>query len=325
MTKKKIAVLAAFLIGINGFPMEAATVAAAGDGSAEGITGALEGFRRSEECREAGEGISGENETGGISFVSGNVPSVSGNMPVGNILAGMRAGMDTLRMPEETTVVIDPWEIDGRGQVYSERYGVRNEGNMAGTLVLSNLACFSKGQEKTVVKTDKEGIHNGREKSIYIELVFENGDRVAFGQDNSRYTVRLEPGEELVFQFAGEVNENAAGLWQDGDIAVSMDCSWGMEKTEPEADSEPGMNSEMESAAKTKAEPGMSSETEPGADSEPEVDSEMETVAEPETDSGNNRAAAGTEEGEEGGQNTDDGMEADPGAELWDDGYGIAF
>lgn len=270
MTKKKIVVLAALLIGINGFPME--DVTAAGDGPAEGIAGAKEGYKRPAEEWEAEEGVLQENGadgiipavSGNVPFVSGNMPTVSGNIPVGNALADIRTGMDALQMPEETAVVIDPWEIDGRGQVYSEQYTVRNEGNTAGMLVLSNLTCFSKGQEKAVIKTDKEGIHNGREKSVYIELVFENGDRMVFGQDDSRYIARLEPGEELVFRFAGEVNENAAGLWQDGDIAVSMECSWEMEKN------------------------GL------------EADSGMESVTEPETDSGNNQADAGTEEGEYG-------------------------
>ncbi len=247
MMKKKMAVLAALIIIIHGFPVEAAAAEHNGDVSEKGVVSTVENGESSDGVLEAGGGgnrVKSEetmpwldNEDRDSTAWTG--VSVSGQMiPVsGQVIPGTEAAKygkeenDPLLVPSEIHVVIDPWEIDGKGQLYSERYVIQNNGTETGTLLLSHPMCFSNGEDEAIVKTDREEIHSGQEKSVCVEMVFENEDRMFFGredlsQDNIVYEIKLEPKEKLVFWFEGEVNEYAAQPWQDGDITVALDYSW---------------------------------------------------------------------------------------------------
>lgn len=135
-----------------------------------------------------------------------------------------------LQMPQKLGIVIDPYEIDGKGQIYSEEYVIKNNGKTAGLLTLSKLLCVPAGEYRVDVRTDTEGIHEGKENAIYMELVFGNGDKAVFSQEGSSYEVRLEPEEELTLRFAGEVNENASRQIESTDIEVSVTYVWEVEK-----------------------------------------------------------------------------------------------
>lgn len=43
----------------------------------------------------------------------------------------------SLQIPQKLQIVIDPFEMDGKGQIYSEQYMVRNMGETAGALTLA--------------------------------------------------------------------------------------------------------------------------------------------------------------------------------------------
>lgn len=131
-----------------------------------------------------------------------------------------------LQIPQKLAVVIDPWEMDGKGQVYSEPYIVRNTGDTPGILTLSNLTCRPREQSGVVVKTDKEGLHDSGDKSIYIEMMLGNENRIIFTTEKSQYQTELNPGEELDIRFVGEVNENAFEEWTNQDVAISVVYSW---------------------------------------------------------------------------------------------------
>lgn len=141
------------------------------------------------------------------------------------------SGLKNLQIPQKMGVVIDPWEMDGKGQVYSDVYVIRNTGETSGVLTLSNLTCRSQEQSGVVVKTDKDGLHDSKDKYIYIEMLFGNGDRIIFTPEKSQYQVELKPGEELSICFSGEVNENAFAKWMDQDVAISVVYSWKTEDT----------------------------------------------------------------------------------------------
>ncbi len=135
-------------------------------------------------------------------------------------------GLRQLQIPQKLEVVIDPWEIDGRGQIYSEKYVIRNDGETSGRLILSNLACKVPEQSGVVVTTNPAGLHDDSEKSIYMQMIFGNGDGVCLSQESSGYEAELQPGEELFIHFEGEVNENASESWRNGDVAVNVVYSW---------------------------------------------------------------------------------------------------
>lgn len=141
-------------------------------------------------------------------------------------IAGDAQGAD-LQIPEKITVVVDPWEIKGEGQIHSEQYIISNKGTTAVKLTLYNLACVPQEAQGGIVKTERDGIHQGGSKAIYMEMIFGNGDSVLFTEDgSSRYEIELAAGEELSFQITGELNENAAEPWRDGDFQVIISYEW---------------------------------------------------------------------------------------------------
>lgn len=144
--------------------------------------------------------------------------------------------LKNLQVPQKLEVVIDPWEMDGKGQVYSEQYVIQNTTEEAGILTLFNLLCKSQGESQVNVRTDKAKIHNNEEKNIYMEMIFGNGDRIVLSEEKEEYQVKLKPGEKLILYFAGELNEYATESWKEGDVGVEIGYSWNEEEMKDEAD-----------------------------------------------------------------------------------------
>lgn len=137
---------------------------------------------------------------------------------------------ESLQMPQKLEVVIDPWEMDGKGQIYSEKYQIRNTGEDTGRLTLSGLTCKPQEKSGAVVRTDRDGLHEDKRKSIYMEMVFSTGERIVLSEEGAGYEVELRPGEEVSLEFSGEVNEYASGSWDNEDIIVGVVYSWDMEE-----------------------------------------------------------------------------------------------
>lgn len=153
--------------------------------------------------------------------------------------------LTNIQIPEKLNVVIDPWEIDQKGQIYSEEYVIKNTGDVSGILTLSDLACKPEKHSGVIVKKNKKKIHDGEDKSIYIEMLFGKKERIVLSQESSQYQTELKPGEELAIRFSGEVNENAVKTWEGDDIAISAIYSWEvLEDSEPDP-AEPQAEKEM--------------------------------------------------------------------------------
>lgn len=157
------------------------------------------------------------------------------------------SGLRQLQIPQKLEVVIDPWEMDGKGQIYSEEYVIRNDGEMPGLLTLSNLACKVTEQNGVAVTTNPAGLHDDSEKSIYMQMIFGNGDCVCLSRESSTYEAELQPGEELSVHFEGEVNENASERWRDGDVGVNVVYSWELKQASDDADGENGLTQNADS------------------------------------------------------------------------------
>ncbi len=142
------------------------------------------------------------------------------------------AGMKNLQIPQKLEVVLDPWELERKGQIYSEEYVIQNTGDNAGVLSLSHLACKPQAQSGVVVKTDKTGLHDNEEKSVYMEMVFGNGEQIVLAEESSKYEVELQPGEILSLCFTGEMNEYASQGWDNGDVRVEVVYSWSIVEDE---------------------------------------------------------------------------------------------
>lgn len=233
--KRGMAVLVAFAIGFAYSPPGAVALA---EENEEKI---IEAEDNAVENKESEENTT-EKEDSFIDHLLGNffgTKEEKENLPDDNdekmkekeALERETSGLKNLQIPQKFEVVIDPWEMDRKGQIYSEQYIISNAGDTPGILTLSNLICSPREQSGVVVRTDKEGLHDSGDKSIYMEMLFGNGERIVFSEESSQYQTELEPGEELSVCFVGEVNENALGKWKNDDIAVSLVYSWKMEET----------------------------------------------------------------------------------------------
>lgn len=140
----------------------------------------------------------------------------------------------SLQIPEKLDITIDPFEINGRGQIYSKEYCIKNSGETAGLLRITNFMCTPGENSGVVITNNNNGIHNANEKLVYMEIVFGNGYRITFPSEEAEYEIHLEPGEELRFFYRGEVNENALQGWKEHDLMVGMVYFWNIEKEVPE-------------------------------------------------------------------------------------------
>ena len=174
-----------------------------------------------ENPEQSGGAVSSEEESGQD---SSSVPE--SHERAGTADNSMEEKAIGLEMPQEIRLTIDPWEIDGRGQVYSEQYVIKNRSANTIKLYLYDLACTPGEQSGVVVCADREDTHDSDSKAIYMEMVFGNGDRVTFTEEESEYTAELKPEEELVLWFAGEVNTDVSQDWNENDIKVTILYQW---------------------------------------------------------------------------------------------------
>lgn len=147
--------------------------------------------------------------------------------------------MTHLQIPQKLGIVIDPWEMDGKGQVYSEQYVIQNTGETAGVLELS-FTCKAQKGSGVSVRTDKFNLHENDDKSIYMETAI-GEDKVILSEEGSAYQAELQPGDKLEIYFTGEVNENAAESWKDGDVDVAVNYSWKAKQTTKAEDEAKGL------------------------------------------------------------------------------------
>ncbi len=134
--------------------------------------------------------------------------------------------MKGVQVPQKLEIVIDPWEIDGKGQIYSEKYIIRNNGNFTGTLTLSNLTCKPQASSGVVVRTDRDGLNDNKEKNLYMEMQFGDSGQIVMSEQSAEYQTVLKPNEELTVSFAGEINEYASEKWRNNDVKVSIVYLW---------------------------------------------------------------------------------------------------
>ncbi len=202
-------------------------------------------------------------------------------------------GLTSLLMPQKFEIVMDPWEMDGRTQVYSEQYIIKNTGDMSGTLKLTGIAC--EVGEDVHVQENSDGIHSGKDKKLYIELLINDEDRFVLMPEGTDYEIKLAPDESITLEFTGEMNENTSQNWQSSDVRISVTYDWCIEPQEKETEtaasisetedsehSESGSVTEEESAeaeSETEPEEEYSEPVQESSETEPE---EVSATSEPE-------------------------------------------
>lgn len=220
--KRRIAVIYAFVIGIGNCAPELTATATQNEGKVIVIgTEELVGSKDLPEIEKK------ESEKREILLEDKNNEKSDENPDVYCGKDSVKASeMKKLQIPQKLDVVIDPWDLDEKGQIYSEQYAIKNTGEMTGILTLSQLTCRPQDGSHVIIRTAKEGLHDNKEKSLYMEMIFGDGEQIVLSEDAAEYQTELKPGEELSFCFSGEVNEYVDDEWEKGDIKVGAVYSW---------------------------------------------------------------------------------------------------
>lgn len=158
-------------------------------------------------------------------------------------------GLTCLQIPEKLKIIIDPWEIDEKGQIYSEPFVIKNTGNSPGILTLSFTCTLNRAEGVRISETE-EDLYTSDKKLIYMKVVLGNGKDTVFTKEGAECQVRLQPTEEVSLRFEGKVNENAEKPWKDDDMEIKGTYSWKEEK---------GNEGEMENISYFLATPGVAS------------------------------------------------------------------
>lgn len=129
-----------------------------------------------------------------------------------------------LQVPQKFDIMLDPWEMDEKGQIYSEEYMIKNISGEKGTLRLTGIA---KGAGEDVdIWSDSQGIHNGNGQDIFIEMMINEEDRIALLPEGTDYETTLEADESVTLTFTGRMNENAGKGWHASDVEVTVIYDW---------------------------------------------------------------------------------------------------
>lgn len=125
-------------------------------------------------------------------------------------------------LPTEFPFVIDPYEIAGRGTVYSEPFPITNSGTEP-VRVQVTAACYAVSPDVRFLEApaDREG--SLPDKEIQLILRGGNGPEAILLPD-SRETLSfdLAPGETTALELTGSANLPAEIYWQEGEVRVSM-------------------------------------------------------------------------------------------------------
>lgn len=150
----------------------------------------------------------------------------------------------SVSFPTNTKAVLDPGNVSGRGQIFSERYVVENYGNTDVMVRIKNITVYYKSEE-SIYEFSEDVItnHNSGVKKLNINMVWENkgignqrvlhiseGERdedVLFLQsaqyDENENFVAITDESKGLFYFTGTVNANPDLVWEDGEITVTFD------------------------------------------------------------------------------------------------------
>lgn len=129
-------------------------------------------------------------------------------------------------VPERIDFMIDPWEIMGRGQIYSNEFTIHNTGNVPIFLDMSDIGCYFSEESTAVINQDFSTIYNDERKAVYLELVFNFGDRIIISEQSVSYGRILNPGEKIIFWFTGKVSNSSFDKWKSGEISIKFEYSF---------------------------------------------------------------------------------------------------
>jgi hypothetical protein len=137
-------------------------------------------------------------------------------------------------IPVTVNITIDPFEIDGRGQVYSEAYEIRNHGDTDVILTLSDFeVIFANNTDFEALTASFDETSGSDLKAIYMLLHLGRADIppiVMTDANAGPISVPLaaagegvlDEGIALSLYFSGGVNHEPRVKWQSGDVKIRL-------------------------------------------------------------------------------------------------------
>lgn len=156
------------------------------------------------------------------------------------------SSMLTVVVPSNLDFQLDPLEVHGKGQIYSDNFLIQNYSNTDVTVKLENIK-YTFVNETDFLSLDMPpeipfGIRNpSKLKEVYMLLHYENRDYENFvittkeksetadiilaaaEYDEDGNFVELNADSTLIFSFTGIVNHLPAIEWEDKDFSVSIE------------------------------------------------------------------------------------------------------
>lgn len=122
--------------------------------------------------------------------------------------------------PETLDFIMDPYELAGRGSIWSQEYAFINKGNVPIKISLSKLHCMA-ANDVFIAEENEEIAEDGKAAALWLYL--DNGSSIRITEDDTAYEFILEPEDSLLFWIRG--NMSTHGQWKNGDINISLQYS----------------------------------------------------------------------------------------------------
>lgn len=250
-----VVVMGSYCSGVKAREVEQALSVSGSDSAAQTV-GREEGTSRTsggeisaEEEREgdipAEEAGAGDMLAAGKT-VSGSEPPVEGTTVSGNELqAGVEPIQDALpkgvmsfQVPDNLDFVMDPFEINGRGQIFSKEYYFSNLGSERIRVKLSAIQCFmAEGVKMAGEGEASQAVIESKEKVLQLQLIFGTGESITLTEGSGEYEMVLEPGQKIGLCIAGSMSRYPEISWESEDVRLALVYDVELIEEEPEQNS----------------------------------------------------------------------------------------
>jgi hypothetical protein len=138
-----------------------------------------------------------------------------------------------MQIPKNIDFVMDPYNLCGKGLIWSDTYTFRNSGATTVSLKLSDIKCNAKdGIRVAGIDEATEDILNATDKVIRMQLRVDNGETVDITADGSEFEIVMAPGSTFSFNVGGELSRMPETSWMSGDVTISLVYDVQIEKPE---------------------------------------------------------------------------------------------
>ncbi len=167
--------------------------------------------------------------------------------------------------PTDSRAYLDPDNLSGRGQIFSEDFKIENYGNTDVAIKIKNIEVYYRSTEEVYELSETEVTDRTSDiKRLNVDIVWRNEkentekvlnvaegtfDELVLDLKASKYDedgsfMELDEGSVGLFYFTGSVNSNPGLVWEDGEITISF--GYEVVKIEEEKEQAPEENQETE-------------------------------------------------------------------------------